>query len=332
MLERKAVCELEQMHLFDLTKEKYKITKPIRLIELFGGIGSQAMALERLGVDFEHYRLVEFDKYPVMSYNAIHGTNFEPTDITKIDGDFLGITDKDKYIYLLTYSFPCQDLSVAGRQKGMKKGSGTRSGLLWEVERLLNETKELPDVLLMENVPQVHSEENKSDFRKWIDFLESKGYSNYYQDLNAKDFGVAQNRDRCFMVSILGDYFYKFPETIELDKTMKNYLEDEVDEKYYINSEKAKKLIDTLIENGTLDRQTDRQLTYACLNQEKEKLQTASKQDTTQESQTYKQMEAVLLSCKGEKFEKQIDVANSLLARDYKGFGNQATNGVIEWE
>ena len=250
---------MEQIHLFDLTKEKYKITKPIRLIELFGGIGSQAMALERLGADFEHYRLVEFDKYPVMSYNAIHGTNFEPTDITKIDGDFLGITDKDKYTYLLTYSFPCQDLSVAGKQKGMKKGSGTRSGLLWEVERLLNETKELPDVLLMENVPQVHSEENTPDFRKWIDFLESKGYSNYYQDLNAKDFGVAQNRDRCFMVSVLGDYFYKFPETMELDKTMKDYLEDEVDERYYIKSEKAQKLIDTLIENGTLDRQTDRQ-------------------------------------------------------------------------
>lgn len=248
---------MEQIHLFDLTKEKYKIKKPIRLIELFGGIGSQAMALDRLGVDFEHYRLVEFDKYPVKSYNAIHGTNFEPTDITKIDGDFLGITDKDKYTYLLTYSFPCQDLSVAGKQKGMKKGSGTRSGLLWEVERLLNETKELPDVLLMENVPQVHSEENKPDFRKWIDFLESKGYSNYYQDLNAKDFGVAQNRDRCFMVSILGDYFYKFPQTMELNKTMKDYLEDEVDEKYYINSEKAKKLVDTLIENGTLDRQTD---------------------------------------------------------------------------
>ena len=90
--------------------------------------------------------------------------------------------------------------------QGMSKGSGTRSGLLWEVERLLNETIELPQVLVMENVPQVHSEDNMKDFRAWIDFLESKGYTNYYQDLNAKNYGVAQNRERCFMVSILGEY------------------------------------------------------------------------------------------------------------------------------
>lgn len=94
----------------------YKITKPIRLIELFGGVGSQAMALRDIGADFEHYRLVEFDRYPVASYNAIHGTNFEPTDITKIDGAYLGITDTDKYEYIMTYSFPCQDLSLAGKR------------------------------------------------------------------------------------------------------------------------------------------------------------------------------------------------------------------------
>ena len=146
----------------------------------------------------------------------------------------------------------CQDLSVAGKQAGMKKGSGTRSGLLWEVERLLNECDNLPQVLLMENVPAVHSEKNMPDFQKWIDFLASKGYSNYWQDLNAKDYGVAQNRDRCFMVSLLGEWNYKFPQPIPLKKTMKDYLEDEVDEKYYINTEKAQKLIDKLIENGTI--------------------------------------------------------------------------------
>lgn len=185
--------------------------KPVRLIELFGGIGSQAMALTRLGIDFEHYRLVEFDKYPVASYNAIHGTNFEPIDITKIHGSDLGIVETNKFTYLLTYSFPCQDLSVAGKQQGMSKGSNTRSGLLWEVERLLNETEYLPQLLLMENVPQVHSKKNLSDFEDWINFLESKGYSNFYQDLNAKDYGVAQNRNRCFMVSILGDFTFSFP-------------------------------------------------------------------------------------------------------------------------
>lgn len=205
------------------------------------------MALRDLGADFEHYRVVEFDRFAMASYNAIHGTDFPTMDITKIGGMGLGINDTDKYCYIMTYSFPCQDLSVAGRQKGMTKGSGTRSGLLWEVERLLNEVENLPQVLLMENVPQVHSEDNMPDFQKWIDFLTSKGYSNYWQDLNAKDYGVAQNRKRCFMVSILGEYNYKFPQPILLTKTMKDYLEDEVDEKYYINSEKAQKLIKTLI-------------------------------------------------------------------------------------
>lgn len=249
-------CE-DQMSIFDFTHEVFKITKPIRLIELFAGVGSQAMALRDLGADFEHHRVVEFDKYAIESYNAIHGTCFPTMDITKVSGDDLGITDTDKFCYIMTYSFPCQDLSVAGKMKGMKKESGTRSGLLWEVERLLNEVENLPQVLLMENVPQVHSEQNMPDFRKWIEFLESKGYSNWWQDLNAKDYGVAQNRERTFMVSILGQYQYKFPKPIPLTKTMKDYLEDKVDEKYYINTEKAQLLIDKLITEGTIpDRQS----------------------------------------------------------------------------
>lgn len=132
----------EQMNIFDYLRKPFKIDKPIRLIELFGGIGSQAMALRNIGADFEHHLLVEFDPYPVKSYNAIHGTNFEPMDITKIHGDDLKITETDKYCYIMTYSFPCQDLSVAGNMKGYTKGSGTRSGLLWEVERLIRELAE----------------------------------------------------------------------------------------------------------------------------------------------------------------------------------------------
>ena len=331
----------EQLDIFSSIKQPYKITKPIRLIELFAGVGSQAMALKRLGANFEHYRVVEFEKYAIKSYNAIHGTDFEPMDITKIIGSDLGISDTDKYCYIMTYSFPCQDLSVAGKQKGMTKGSGTRSGLLWEVERLLNEVDNLPQVLLMENVPQVHGKKNMEDFQRWIDFLESKGYSNYWQDLNAKNYGVAQNRNRCFMVSILGDYSFKFPEPIELKKVMKDYLEDEVDEKYYINNEKAQKLIQKLIDNGTLantiatDRQTDRQtgvaLTEQSVNQPKEKLQTVSRQDMTQELVTCGQTETVLLKNQCNDFERHTDIATTLMARDYKGFGNQSMNGVIEW-
>lgn len=140
----------------------------------------------------------------------------------------------------------------------MSKGGGTRSGLLWEVERLLNETEHLPQLLLMENVPQVHSSKNMADFENWIQFLESKGYSNYWQDLNAKDYGVAQNRNRCFMVSILGDYCFYFPKPKPLTKSMIDYLEDTVEEKFYIDNEKSSLLIAKLMDNGiiTAERET----------------------------------------------------------------------------
>lgn len=201
------------------------IKKPIRLIELFAGKGAQAKALERKKANFVHWRICEFDKYAVATYNAIHGTNFETSDITQITAADLGITDTDKYEYIMTYSFPCTDLSVAGKQAGMAKGSGTRSGLLWEVERLLKECKELPQVLLMENVPQVLN----CDFGGWLEFLEGLGYHNYYQKLNAKDYGIPQNRDRVFMVSTLGDYYYEFPKPIPLLKQLIEIFTDEGD-------------------------------------------------------------------------------------------------------
>lgn len=225
----------------------FKIDKPIRLIELFAGIGAQAKALERLGVGFEHYRICEFDKYAVRSYNAVHGTDFEPSDITKIHADDLGIVDTDKYCYIMTYSFPCQDLSLAGNQKGMAKGGGTRSGLLWEVERLLNECDELPQVLLMENVPQVCGKKNLEDFRAWCAFLEVLGYKNYHSLLNSKDFGVPQNRNRCFMVSLLGNYSYEFPNKIPLTRRLKDVLEKEVNQKYYLSG----KMIEYISKKGT---------------------------------------------------------------------------------
>lgn len=133
--------------------------------------------------------------------------------------------------------------------------TATRSGLLWEVERLLKETEELPQILLMENVPQVHGKKAIDDFKKWIAFLESKGYSNFWQDLNAKDYGVAQNRNRCFMVSVLGNHTFKFPEPIELTKVMADYLDDEVPEKYYINNDRAKELIEKLVADGKLEEE-----------------------------------------------------------------------------
>lgn len=279
--------------------------KPIRLIELFSGIGAQASALERLGVDFEHWITSDWEVNAVASYNAIHikdytdysktltpewlakylhnigvstdgknpmtlqqierkgekwlretYSNFIATNnigsVVNAHGSDLEIEETDKYTYLLTYSFPCQDLSVAGNQKGMAKGSGTRSGLLWEVERLLYECDELPQVLLMENVPQVHGKKFIKDFESWLDSLSQLGYKNYWQDLNSKDYGVAQNRNRTFLVSFLDDVSFKFPEPFPLNKTMADYLEDKVDEKYYIDNEKTQRLIDTLIQDGDL--------------------------------------------------------------------------------
>ncbi len=211
-----------------------KITKPLRLIELFAGIGAQAKSLENLGVKFEHYRICEFDKYAVASYNAVHGTEFKTSDITQIHAADLGIIDTDKYEYIMTYSFPCTDLSKAGKQQGMSRESGTRSGLLWEVERLLKEAEELPQILLMENVPDVLSEKNKKDFFDWCSFLEELGYTSKYSILNAKDFGIPQNRERCYMLSWLGDYYYDFPNKRPLTVRLKDFLECNVAEKYYL--------------------------------------------------------------------------------------------------
>lgn len=232
----------------------YKFKNPIRLIELFAGYGSQALALKYLGVPMEHWFVCEFDKYAMQSYNEIHGTNFEVSDVKNVHADDINITDTQNYKYLMTYSFPCTDLSVAGKRKGMQRESGTSSSLLWEVERILTECKELPQYLLMENVPQVISNDNLKLFSEWTSFLTKLGYVNQYKLLNAKDYGVPQNRERCFMVSILRseNKVFEFPKPKVLDKRLKDVLETDVDEKYYIKSEKAQKLIQQLIDRGQL--------------------------------------------------------------------------------
>ena len=277
--------------IFDFMYPKYKITKPIRLIELFGGYGSQALALKYLGANFEHWKLCEWAVKSIQAYKDIHFTddntdyskdlsveeikeylfnkgissnynepmnesqikrlndsqartiynNIKAThnlvNIQQVKGEDLEIKDTDKYTYIMTYSFPCQDLSLAGKGKGMSDTS-TRSGMLWEVERILSELKEKPQILLMENVPQVHGADNVEHFNKWQLRLEELGYKNYWQDLIATDYGIPQTRNRCFMVSILGDYSYTFPRKQELKIRLKDLLEDNVPEKYFL-SDKA---------------------------------------------------------------------------------------------
>ena len=178
-------------------------------------------------------------------------------DISKVTGDSLQIEDIDKYCYILTYSFPCQSLSIAGSQAGMKQESGTASSLLWEVKRVLSECTELPQILLMENVTQVHSKKNLSQFEEWMKFLESLGYCNFWQDMNAKDYGIPQSRNRTFMISIL-DHSHQttfgFPKPINLNREFVDVLvdEDTVEERFYINSPRARELVQKLVDNGEL--------------------------------------------------------------------------------
>lgn len=279
-----------QMSLFDGTKN-FIISNPVRLISLFSGYDSQALALKYLSINFKHYKTCEWAVKSIQALKDLHfkdditdysknltqdeiidyltskgiSANYnEPmtreqikrlgeqkqrqiynnikashnlVNIQQAKASDLEIVDVDKYCYLMTYSFPCQDLSKAGLGKGMEKGGGTRSGMLWEVERILDECNgNLPQILLMENVPDVIGSKNIQHFAKWLEKLESLGYKCYWRVLNAKDYGVPQNRERCFMVSLLGDYLYEFPKKQKLEIRLKDILEKEVDEKYYLSS------------------------------------------------------------------------------------------------
>lgn len=203
----------------------------MRVLELFAGYGSQALALENLGIDFTS-DISEIDKYAIDAYNQLHGYTKNWGDITKIDEKEL------PYYDLITYSFPCQDISLAGLQKGLDKDSETRSSLLWECERIIRAVK--PKYLLMENVKNLVGEKHKHNFIRWLRVLEMMGYQNYWQVLNAKDYGVPQNRERVFVVSILGFEQYLFPNPIKLEKRLKDVLEQNVDEKYYLSNNMLK--------------------------------------------------------------------------------------------
>lgn len=208
----------------------------IRVFEAFAGYGSQAMALKRLQSDypqlnFEFVGISEIDKYAIKAYNAVHGDVNNYGDISKID--WSNVPDFD----LFTYSFPCQDISNAGKMRGFSEGSGTRSSLLWECKRAIE--NKLPRFLLMENVKALVGKKNMDDFTRWVTYLHDLGYRNYWNVINAKDYGIPQNRERVFMVSIYGGCDpYVFPEKMELKIRLKDVLESEVDEMYYL-SDKA---------------------------------------------------------------------------------------------
>ena len=216
----------------------------ITINELFSGIGAQVAALKRLGVEYETVGISEIDRFAIQSYEAINGKTRNYGDISKAEAL--------DYADLWTYSFPCTDISLAGKQEGLtdKTGKQTRSGLLFEVERLLKKSVEdgnQPKYLLLENVKNLVGKKFKLEFDKWLKTLDGLGYNNYWKVLNAKDYGVPQNRERVFVVSIRKDvdtHGYTFPEPFKLNRRLKAVLETNVDEKYYLKQE----LVDTFVE------------------------------------------------------------------------------------
>ena len=192
----------------------------IRVIELFAGIGAQASALERLGIEHERVAVCEWNERTYKVYCALHGPTPNLGDITKVEH----LPECD----LLTYSSPCQDISIAGHKAGLKAGSGTRSATLWDVGRLLEDMKVrdvLPEVLLMENVDSITFKHVRPDLDMWIRQLEKLGYTNSWEIINAKDHGIPQNRKRFFMVSTLTRGKFVFPKARPLELRLKDMLE-----------------------------------------------------------------------------------------------------------
>lgn len=195
----------------------------LKVLELFAGIGACSKALTKLGIEHEIVDAVEIDKYAVKSFNAIHGTNFEPQDICE--------WDKDIKVDLIMHGSPCQNFSVAGTQLGGDEGSGTQSSLMYESVRIITKLK--PKYVVWENVKNLLSKKHKHNFEAYLQKMEELGYTNYYQVLNAKDYGLPQNRERVFTISVLDENTFTFPMTEELKLHLADLLEKNVEDYYY---------------------------------------------------------------------------------------------------
>lgn len=206
----------------------------IKVLELFGGIGACSKALERLGIEYEIADYVEIDKYAVASFNAMHNTKFTPQDIRD--------WNKDIEVDLIMHGSPCQDFSLAGKQQGGDEGSGTRSSLMYETLRVVEKLN--PKYVIWENVKNVISKKHVHNFVKYLDRMDQLGYRSYYEVLNSKDYGIPQNRERVFTISIRTDLEkgFVFPPKQELQLKLKDMLEDEVDDKYYLSDEVINKV------------------------------------------------------------------------------------------
>ena len=209
----------------------------LKYLSLFSGIGAFESALTNLGVNYEVVNYCEIDKYASKSYSAIHGVPETKNlwDITKVNVFNL---PKPNEVDLVTYGFPCQDISLAGKQKGLfnEDGSLTRSGLFFEALKVIEYCK--PKVAIAENVKNLTGKKFATQFETVLKSLEDAGYNNYWKVLNAKDYGIPQNRERVFIVSIRKDVdneLFEFPKPYSLEKRLKDFLEPHVDEKYYLS-------------------------------------------------------------------------------------------------
>lgn len=216
----------------------------MKLFSLFSGIGGPEKALKRLGIEYELVGYSEIDKYASKSYSAVHEESEIKNywDITKINGAELPDFD------LLTWGFPCQDISIAGKQAGIHEG--TRSGLYYDGLRILKAKK--PKYSLIENVKALTSKKFADTFESILKDLDEAGYNNYWQVLDAKDYGIPQHRERVFIVSIRKDINqeFVFPEKEELKLKLKDLLEDEVEEKYYLSDRMIQTFSDMTNRNG----------------------------------------------------------------------------------
>ena len=219
---------------------KYDKDNPLRVVTLCSGYDSQLMAIRNLGIPYECVGWSEIDKFAIRAHDAVFPEIADRNlgDMTKID--WSKVDDFD----LLFYSTPCTDFSNAGKQAGGEEGSGTRSSILWWTRYAILEKK--PKYLIMENVKALVSGKFITLFRKWLDELTSYGYTNFCQVLNAKDYGIPQNRERIFVVSVLGDAWFSFPQPQELKLRLKDLLEDKVDERYYLPQDKVNQFVDGL--------------------------------------------------------------------------------------
>lgn len=213
----------------------------LNMLSLFSGIGAFEKALENIGIRINLKNFCEIDKYASQAYCAVHNVDkkLNLNDITKIDIEKLPTSGID----IITHGSPCQDFSMAGLQAGGDIGTGTRSSLMWNSVAIIEHVK--PKYVVWENVKNVLSKKHKHNFDKYLKSLEDSGYNNYYQVLNAKDFGIPQNRERIYVISIRKDIdkgTFTFPEKEPLKLKLKDLLEDSVDEKFYLKDSQVMRI------------------------------------------------------------------------------------------